>query len=432
MARTRSTKGGAGTAAAQDKKTATTSVYTLPAESDNPSKLFILPKNTTPEARIVTLQNPRYSRPTRYLVCPEAGFFEFNKVAPPAKSPRSWLLASKHDSTAEVAQSPTLYLATPLDPFFLLLPALSSSPDPAQKKRMFTSLDDHLDLLPNPARHLSEILTWPRTQTLVAARLAAACDTVEAGGETMYRFSEDKVLREVLSKARRMAEGGDSGSGLPGSMEEQFVRRALEAPVVGVKVVRRGGSGSGSGVEASEHGAESQGSSGAESAAETGVSSGSEISAASTAPTSVADEDGPTEVAGENVVSAMVASEEVVKLQRLRVAFNFICSSYVAPPMAEMLKGRLDKATDLVDFKPLEEYLTRLATLRQDAAAARSTDYSRKRTMDEAEDERAEKRRKKEAEEKAKKANQSRGVKELMKVNTSGMKKLSEFFKKKA
>ncbi|GAB1315929.1 Ribonuclease H2 subunit B [Madurella fahalii] len=437
MARTRASKGAAGAATAQDKTATskpnnTTSIYALPAESDNPPKLFILPKNTTPEARIVTLQNPRYSRLTRYLVCPEAGFFEFTKVSPPSQTPRSWLLASNNDSTAETTQSPTLYVATPLDPFFLLLPALSASPEPTQKKRMFTSLDDHLDLLPNPARHLSEILTWPRTQALVAARLAAACDTVEAGGETMYRFSEDKVLREVLGKARRMAESGaGNGSGLPRSMEERFVKRALEAPVVGVRVVRQNanGNGSGSGMGTPEAGAESQGSSGAESAVETGVSSESE---ASTAPTSVADEDGAaTGIVGEDVVSAMVATEEVVKLQRLRVAFNFICSSYIAPPMAEVLKGRLDKATDLVDFKPLDEYQARLAKLRQDAAAARSTDYSRKRTMDEEEDGRAEKRRKKEAEEKVKKANQSRGVKELMKVNTSGMKKLSEFFKKK-
>ena len=115
----------------------------------------------------------------------------------------------------------------------------------------------------------------------------------------------------------------------------------------------------------------------------------------------------------------------------MRVAFNFICSSYVAPPIADMLKGHLAKATDLVDFKPLDEYLERLTKLRQEAAAARTTDFSRKRPSDEEDDERAEKRRKKEAEEKAKKANISRGVKNLMKVNKSGMKKMSDFFKKK-
>jgi hypothetical protein len=128
----------------------------------------------------------------------------------------------------------------------------------------------------------------------------------------------------------------------------------------------------------------------------------------------------------------MKAPEEVVKLQRLRVAFNFICSSYVAPTIAQMLQESLAKATDQVDFKPLVEYLARLTKLRQEAAAARSGDFSRKRAVDEEEDDRVEKRRKKEAEEKAKKASMSRGVKNLMKVNTSGMKKMSDFFKKKA
>jgi hypothetical protein len=149
----------------------------------------------------------------------------------------------------------------------------------------------------------------------------------------------------------------------------------------------------------------------------------------STAATSVTDGEG---VGGGEVASAVTAPEEVVRLQRLRVAFNFICSSYIAPAIAEMLKEHLAKATDLVDFKPLDEYLAQLAKLRQEAAAARTTDFSRKRMADEEADERAEKRKKMEAEEKAKKASMSRGVKNLMKVNTSGMKKMSDFFKKKA
>jgi hypothetical protein len=98
MARTRSTKG---TAAADKSATTKTSAssYTLPTASDNPSKLFILPKNATPEARIITLQNPRYSKPTRYLVCPSAGFFEFTKIAAPKSTPRSWLIQPQTTTT---------------------------------------------------------------------------------------------------------------------------------------------------------------------------------------------------------------------------------------------------------------------------------------------------------------------------------------------
>jgi hypothetical protein len=50
---------------------------------------------------------------------------------------------------------------------------------------------------------------------------------------------------------------------------------------------------------------------------------------------------------------------------------------------------------------------------------------------DEDSETRAEKKRKKEEEEKRKKAGESRGVKNLKKVNVSGMKKMSDFFKKK-
>jgi hypothetical protein len=204
-------------------------------------------------------------------------------------------------------------------------------------------------------------------------------------------------------------------------MEERFVRKELEAPVLGVRVTRgAAGNGDGSGSGSVTPSLESQASVGS---AQTAVSAESEGPAASTAATSAVEED---------VASAITAPEEVVKLQRLRVAFNFICSSYVAPSVAGQLKKSLAQATDLVDFKPLDEYLERLTKLRQEAVAARSTDYSRKRVADEEDDERAEKRRKKEAEEKSKKANMSRGVKNLMKANTSGMKKMSDFFKKKA
>lgn len=467
MARTRSKAGAAGTAAADGKSAPvkqSASIYTLPAESDNPPRLFILPKTASPDARVVTLQHPRYNKPTRYLVCPEAGFFEFTQITPPKSAPRSWLIQPSSDGSAtsaaiptQTVQSPALYLATPFDPLFLVLPALAPPPGPnhnpdKKRKPMFLSPDVHLDALPDPARHLAEVLaTWPSTRRLVEARLAAVCDSVQVGGgdggdgEAMYRLSERRLLAEVLGKARRMAAAGR----LPGSVEERFVRRALEAPVVGVRArsgaaagghAKEGGgsgddgesegvNGSGSPPSTGEDGVESQTSA---SSAETAASSGSDASAVSTAATSAAEQDGPSaEEGSDTVVAAMTASEEVVRLQRLRVAFDFICSSYIAPPIAEVLKASLAKATDLVDFAPLDEYVARLTKLREEAAAARSNDFSRKRATDEEDDERAEKRRKKEAEEKVKKANQSRGVRELMKVNTSGMKKLSEFFKKK-
>lgn len=88
-----------------------------------------------------------------------------------------------------------------------------------------------------------------------------------------------------------------------------------------------------------------------------------------------------------------------------------------------------------IDFKLLNDHLKHLADLRAEALASRSLgDFSRKRNAedDDASESRAEKKRRLEEEEKKKKAAESRGVRELKKVNTSGMKKMSDFFGKTA
>ncbi|EAQ84971.1 hypothetical protein CHGG_08985 [Chaetomium globosum CBS 148.51] len=347
MARTRA-KGAATAASKDDKKSATTatktssSVYTLSNPSSNPPKLFILPKSASAAARIAVIQHPRYNKPTRFLVCPEAGFFEFTTVSPPKSTPRSWLIQSstpnQEDDTTQstqITQSPALHLATPYDPLFLLLPALYNTtttnaasqqeeapppPLPTQK-RMFLSLEDHLDNTPDPSRHLARLLAaCPTTRQLVEARLAAVCDTVQAGDERMFRVSEAKLLRALLAKAQAVVRGGGR---LPESMEERFVRKELEAPVLGVRVAR-----------------------------------------------------------GSSAVQQQQQQKE------------------------EDVDG-------------------------EGEAPVRAGSGQETRAGDEEQDERAEKRRRQEAEEKAKKANMSRGVKNLMKVNTSGMKKMSDFFKKK-
>ncbi|KAK1759697.1 ribonuclease H2, subunit B [Echria macrotheca] len=446
MARTRSTKGTAAAAKADTAKTtSTSSVYSLPPEADVPSRFFILPKRATAAAQIVTLQNPRYGKPTRYLVDPDAGFFEFTKITPPKSAPRSWLLenARLEDGTApgklemQITSSPELYVATPIDPLFLLLPALTSTEgckagDDAKgpKKRMFLSSDDHFDALCGAGSHLADVLTWPKARELLVARMGAACDTVEAGDEPMFRLNESKLVGEILSKAKRMAD-----QGLPKSMEEKFVIKALEAPILGVKSSSAPSTGGKSPRETSTPSGTEESNSPQPDAADSQSTissvetSASAVSEASTAATSVSGDAAP---AAEIVASAITASEPVTRLQRLRVAFNFICSSYIAPPLAATLKDLLaSSSSSTVDFKPLDEYHTQLTKLRQEAAAARSTDYSRKRARDEEADERAEKKRKKDEEEKVKKANQSRGVKNLAKVNTAGMRKMSDFFKKK-
>ncbi|KAI1184693.1 ribonuclease H2, subunit B [Nemania serpens] len=464
MARTRASKG-KDTAAKADNattKTATTTSpsktkYTLSPSSNNPPKIFILPKKATDEARIVSLLHPRYAKPTRYLLCPETGFYEFTRIAEPKSTPRSWLIhthAHGHEPEQPgreeasfgtyVTNGAELFVATPIDPLFLILPTLV---DPAGKaeKRRYISSDDHFDRIQEESPHLWEILRWGegRVRELLEARLGVVCDTVEAGDERMFRFSEEKLMTEILGKARRM-----SARPLPHSMEEKFVVRPLEGPVLGVKreaaavttttlihasvetvqvdssALESAGT-PGLKVEASE-------SQSSVSSTDSTTSLTSEASTAATSITITTSERGESEATAQVLRPAIIASPEVVSLQRLRTAFNFLCSSYVPPSLVTMLRGK-PSAQPGADFAPLDAYLSELNRLKQEAAAMRSAgDYTRKRVLDEEElADRAEKKRKKEEEDKRKKAGQSRGVRELKKVNTAGMKKMSDFFKKK-
>ncbi|EGR51153.1 uncharacterized protein TRIREDRAFT_104325 [Trichoderma reesei QM6a] len=406
MARTRSTKPSTAAPAADADSSRSKSAITLVPHSGEPPKVFILPSKATPEARIVTLPNPRTSQPSRYLACPDTGIYEFKRIAAPKSEPRSWLIEASTDSDqaktgdnasagSQVTMGSELFVATALDPLFLVLPALAdakASKGSEKPKRLFLSSDDHLDKLPQESSHLSEILRWDTTRRLIESRMSAVCDTVDAGDESMFRLNEDKLLEVIYQKAKRM-----SKSGLPPSMEDKFVNKVLEAPLM--------------------HRVSTA------SSTETDASS---VSQTSTAATSIAGEQ-----ADETVTSALQASPETVELQKLKTAFEFICASYIPSGLADTLRQSFTGTGGPVDFSPLNDYLASLEKLRSETMAVRAQDYSRKRNMDEEEDEaRMEKKRKME-EEKKKKASESRGVRELKKVNTSGMKKLSHFFQKK-
>ncbi|CAJ0548984.1 Ff.00g025970.m01.CDS01 [Fusarium sp. VM40] len=420
MARTRATKAAPADTKVSEPKT-TTSKFSLSTRVENPSNVFILPSKATSEARIVTLPNPRHGRPARYLVCPETGIYEFTKIATPKTTPRSWLIETASESTPEdnsskagVSMGQDLFLATLIDPLFLVLPALTETQSKgSEEKRLFLSSDDHFDKLQQDSSHLSEILRCDKTRKLIKSRMAVVCDTVEAGDESMFRINENKLANAILEKAKRMREGG-----LAPSMEEKFVKKALEAPILVQKRQSTQTTTTTAKPEAQTPTAESTDS---QSTVATAESEASQPSATVTSFTE--------ETVTESIVSAIEASTAILELQRLRIAFSFICSSYVAATLTAQLENLLKKEV-MVDFTPLDDYLAKLAKLRAEAMAAHSIDYSRKRGLDEDEDEALVKKRKIE-EEKKKKSLESRGVRDLKKVNTTGMKKMSDFFKKK-
>ncbi|TAQ87170.1 hypothetical protein B7494_g4496 [Chlorociboria aeruginascens] len=445
--KTRAKGSGKGSKESAESTKISSQKFQLGPPSANPPKVFVLPDNITADARIVTLEHPRYSEETRYLICPEIGFYEFTQVAPPNITPRSWLLAPHYSDNKAIAVDKTeidtfkgyvtkdanLFIATPIDPIFLLLPALSlppSSKSSEPTKKLFLSGDDHLDNLISTSPHLRSFLRIESIRKRLEKSLEAVCDIVEAGDENMYRLSEEKLLKDLLRRAKKMMKHG-----LPASMEEKLIRKPLEAPVLGI-AREKSSAQDGEVTDVPEetrllipqiNSSDSQ----------TSVSfSETTVSEISTAATSFSNESANdiSQQAPKAISPPISAPDGVADLLRLRTAVFFICSKYLAPHLSEVLKDLLSRPASGINFAPLETHLEYVAKMREEALAARSLgDFSRKRMLnedDEALEIRAEKKRKKEEEEKKEKG-KSRGVKALAKVDTSGMKKMCDFFKKK-
>ena len=216
----------------EQKKTLT------PAEK--PSKTFILPSSTSVNARLISLPHPQSGELTRYFFCPERGIFEFTVVTSPSTSPRSILFTPTRQTTnasqdeETVAQTTTiakkaeLLVATPIDPMFFLVSLFAATSKSGQS--LFQPLDDIIDSNDDLPQHLRNVLYNETFRNTILNRAEAICDTVEAGDEKMLRFSEAKLLNELVAKAQRMAT-----QGLPASLEERFVRQPLAPPLMSVK-----------------------------------------------------------------------------------------------------------------------------------------------------------------------------------------------------
>lgn len=216
--------------------------------------------------------------------------------------------------------------------------------------------------------------------------MRAVCGAIDAGDEKAYRLCLDKTRRVLAGKCQAMAEA------LPRSLEEEFVKKPLVKPVTASSVVELEVRGDGVGS------------------------------------TPVKKEcEGKEEDEKRNTPDETEAA--LTHLLRLRVSAQFISDMYLSDSFATALNEHL---ASVHDFKTLDTHLSHLKQLRLDSAVARSGDFSLKRENDdEAADAKAEKKRKTEVEEAKKKKNVSRGVRELGKVNTRGMAKLTSFFKKK-
>ncbi|EEH39697.1 hypothetical protein PAAG_01886 [Paracoccidioides lutzii Pb01] len=433
------------------------------------TKTLILPSNASDDARFISLENPRTGTQSRYFFCPKLGLYEFTAISSSSSTPRSTLftgttttttkanaspVADKREGEAQngcyrmvssgssaeanevihqvvldwaptkatVAKHAQLLVTTPVDLLFFLLPILAAASGYSTAQKLFQPLDDMLDFQDNVSKPLRRILLGSLRSKAVA-RMAAVCDTVEAG-ETMYRLNEEKLVRELVSKAERMA-----ANGLPPSLEEHFIHRALELPILSVKrddilTSTSDVSDVASGANNSFEKVESQ-------------------TTDSTTPitTSFATSFTSSDVSTPNTVITPPTNEslspncDIHQLLRIHTAISFLQSSYLPKHLSSRVKNILSSSEKSPkDFSPLTQHLKHIAELREKVLASRSpSDFSRKRGVedDEGAEIRAEKKRKKEEEEKKKKLGESRGVRDLKKVNVKGMKKLSAFFGKK-
>ena len=423
---------------------------------DDPPKLLVLPENCSTEARVCTLAHPRTSNPCRYLFDPARGLYEFTRVAVPKSTYRSWLIGgrirlaqpsvgpdkttSSHVPVSEgfssgdskvaterpisdgyVIKHADMLVATPFDYLFIMLPSFtnSSSTKSPSSKGLFLCADDLLDKLSENSEHFNQIITHEKSRLAVEGRLQAFCDTVDAGNEKMYRLSEEKLLSELVLKARSMV-----AKGLPSTMEERFIRKALETPITVLKREESSMS-EATPTQTDTPLSESTASDTAGSQTST-TTSDSTMSVASAA----------TEMTIPDQTASIAIPNELYNLLRMRTALSYMISSYIPSNLAVTLNTLLSSAQSLIDFRPLDERLASIAKIRAEALAARSLgDFSRKRSMyedDDAAETRAEKKLRMEEEEKRKKAGESRGVRDLKKVDTKGMKKMSDFFGKAA
>lgn len=407
-----------------------------------PPQLLLLPNEISNDARIVTLKDPRGSNGIRYLICPKRGVHELRSITGSGNIRRSLFLYPNHNLgtreneniklktcsnyTGYLMRNASLLIATLIDPLFLILPSLlppMKSKSSEQQKSLYLSFEDYLDRLNTDSSHFMYLSGTSSIRKKLLQRMIVVCDSVGADDEKMYRLNEDKLVKELTKKAFRMAK-----SSLPPSMEEKFIKKALEVPLTNLKFEEEYPNDSAC---AEEEKKRKNAATEAKKLSKIDASSRVTMTDISAEHTSNKNSKKCLSFAEDNSAYNLIHKKNVPDLLRLKTSLQFIIANYVAPHISEALKDLIFAKNDLIDFTSLDIHLSNVEKLRQDAVNSRlNDDYSRKRPRleDEESEIRAEKRKK---EEKMKKTTScSRGANSLRKANISGMKKMSEFFKK--
>jgi len=392
---------------------------------------------------------------------------------------------AESDDEALLLEKPELLVATPIDPLFLVLPALAADMQTNSRGEgrtdsgnlMSLAASEYLDRLSEQSPHFAQILLDSRTATqsqskkphqsldsLFESRIRSVSNMINIGGdeenesaEMLYRLSIPKLLVFLVAKARRVMDGDGLGAVWPRSMEGKFITEALAVPLRSVKreessvslaqeageqagATSDGGVGSEGEQELSANPASTETSSLQDSQATSVPSLSTTASTASTTLTSQSSATSTTtspsfglQTGTDSATTVSGSSQQITHLLRLRTILNYLLQSYIPTHLHTPLQDLLASPESPIDFTSLTTHLAHLASLRGEAQILRSLseNITRKRPFDDAEGEageKAEARKKlKEAEEAAKK-NRSRGVKALEKVDRSGMSSLKSFF----
>lgn len=366
---------------------------------ENPSHVMLLPRQISKNARILSLPHPATGSATRYLFCPSNGVYEFTKVAAPRTTPRSWLLTPTADSPAQdqdghIIEDANILIATPLDVLYVLLPLFASQLDESKKRpqvQSFRQADDLLDMLSAATSALGLMKKNQCFRDRLLERLEPICEVRLVGEEKFYRPDAHRLLSVLVTKAKLLAENDV----WPDSMSEKYVRNPLEVPTPHPSSQNT--------VETIEEAEEER-------------------------------TLGPDSPPIHTPFHDVHAPDHFQRLQRIKTALHFIFDSYV-PKVFHSCLQQLLTTYDGVDFEPLDHQIKIVRALHVDALALQSLsdNISRKRPLqdDDLVEKSSEQRRRREDEVNRKKT-ESRGVKNLKKVNTDGMKKLNSFFGKSA
>ena len=177
--------------------------------STSAHRVFLSARDLSSGCKIMRLPHPRTAHPFAVALADNSFLLEVQKFQEPvADVPRSWLLAGTVPAE-RVQQDGSLFVATPLDPLFLLLPPLRQLTQAAQSNRRESSAG-----LFKPMSELSstagdEEATAALEGTVFALpdllqRLRAICDVNDKYDEPMLRLNEAKVAAWLSRKVHAL------------------------------------------------------------------------------------------------------------------------------------------------------------------------------------------------------------------------------------